>query len=221
MSKDTASGPVCPLCLSPGCTQCGASLSRPFFLCDSCSLIFVPAQYHLTSQQEKERYALHHNNADNREYRTYLSTIADEVLRLASGPTLRAICDFGSGREHVLADIFVSRGHRCEAHDPLYGLVAEGEGRFDIVVACETVEHLRNPRRDLDLIRRLVAPKGHVYIRTQLYERTRAGDISAWWYALDPTHISFFCDKTMETVAEILEKKIIFTNGKDTVVFGA
>jgi hypothetical protein len=45
-------------------------------------------------------------------------------------------------------------------------------------------------------------------------------DFYSWYYAKDPTHISFYSSKTMIVVAEILGKKIVETNGKDVVVFG-
>lgn len=208
----------CPLCSCPDCTQCSESTSRPFILCSSCGLVFVPAEHHLTQEQEKERYALHQNTPDNKEYIRYLSKIADTVQGIAVAPA--TICDFGSGREHVLSDIFNSRGARCVAHDPLYGMVAEANGQFDIVVACETFEHLRNPRQELDYISRLVSPGGFIYVHTQLYDGVPVRDFSTWWYAGDPTHICFFCGKTMETVTKILGRKIIETNGKDTVIFG-
>jgi hypothetical protein len=208
----------CPLCSSRECTLLAQSSSRPFILCPSCGLIFVPAEHHLAPEQEKVRYGLHQNSPDNQEYIAYLSKIADKVLELSPGPVMA--CDFGSGREHVLSDILVSRGARCVAHDPLYGMAAEAKGQFDMVVACESFEHLRNPRREVDFIRSLVKPGGFVYVHTQLYDDALSRDFSGWWYAGDPTHICFFCGKTMETVAEILGRKIIESNGKDTVVFG-
>jgi SAM-dependent methyltransferase len=209
----------CPLCSFSNCSiHAEDRRSRAFFLCGSCGLIFVPARYHLTPEKEKERYALHHNTPDNREYAAYLSKIADEVMELA-GPHAR-ICDFGSGGEHVLADILTSRGARCIAHDPLYGLTVEAGGAFDIVAACESFEHLRDPRQSLEFIRRLLKPGGTVYVRTHLYNAEAAEKFSGWWYAQDKTHICFFCMRTMDAVAGILGREIIRTNGKDTIVFG-
>jgi SAM-dependent methyltransferase len=166
-------------------------------------------------EQEQQRYALHHNSPDDRRYHDYLSSIADDVLRFAGGPC--AVLDFGGGKDAVLAAIMRARGMDAAAHDPLYGLVAAESRQFDIVVACEVLEHLRDPRRDMEFIARHVKPHGFVYARTRLYD---GADFSSWWYAKDPTHICFFCGKTMEKVAEILGKEIIETNAKDTVVFG-
>lgn len=205
----------CCLCHSHNCERFAENGSRKFILCNSCGLVFVPAEYHLTQQQEKTRYARHRNTADNKDYVDYLSKIADAVLNLAGPPAM--ICDFGSGREHVLADILNSREAACIAHDPLYGMVAAAKGQFDVVVACESLEHLRDPRQGMDFIMRLVKPHGIVYVRTRLYDRV--GDFSAWWYAKDPAHIVFYCERTMKTVAELLGKRIVESNGKDVVIF--
>jgi SAM-dependent methyltransferase len=207
---------VCPLCISPDCIVHAQIGSRLFFRCNSCDLVFVPKEYHLTQAQEKARYMHHENTNDNPEYVNYLSSIFDNVLRFVPQPV--SILDFGSGAEHVLTNIIRARGETCVAHDPLYGMTVEENDRFDIVVACEALEHLRDPRRDMDLIAHHVKPEGFVYVRTRLHDGVR--DFSSWYYAKDPTHISFYCSKTMETIAKILVKKIISTNNKDTVVFG-
>lgn len=211
---------VCPLCISHDCTLLPDGSSRPFILCNSCGLVFVPRENHLTPEEEKQRYALHHNSPDDRKYHDYLSSIADDVLRLVKGPC--AVLDFGSGKNQVLATIMRARGAHAVAHDPLYGMSAGEDMRFNVVVACEALEHLRDPRRDIDYIARVVMPAGYVYARTRLYDGVPdlSADFDAWWYAKDPTHICFFCGKTMEKVAEIVGKEIIETNGKDTVVFG-
>lgn len=204
----------CPLCSFQKCTVHASIDPRTFIRCGSCGLIFVPQEQHLTPEKEKERYALHTNSPDDRKYVDYLSAIADGVVALVNGPA--AVLDFGSGEEHVLTDILVSRGVRCVAYDPLYGMTVP-DGQFDIVVACEVFEHLRDPRHGMNVIRCFVKHNGFVYVRTRLYDDLT--DFSAWWYAKDPTHIVFYSRETMETVGELLGKKIVSTNNKDTIIF--
>jgi Methyltransferase domain len=206
----------CPLCLCHDCAVHAEIGSRVFNRCGSCELVFVPREYHLSSEEEKERYALHTNSPSDRKYVDYLSAIADDALTLAHGPV--SVLDFGSGGEHVLTDIINSRGVRCVAYDPLYGLTAPDE-RFDIVIACEVFEHLRDPRHSTDVLGRLAAGGGFVYVRTRLYDHALAGDFAGWWYAKDPTHIAFYCGETMKTVAKLLGKKVVSTNNKDTIIF--
>jgi SAM-dependent methyltransferase len=142
--------------------------------------------------------------------------MADKALSLpVKSPR---ILDFGSGPEQVLADILTRRGVKCASHDPLYGISADkGGDRFDIIMACEVFEHLRDIQKEIRLISRLVKPGGFVYVHTQLYDDVK--EFSSWWYIKDLTHINFFCEKTMGKVGEMIGKKIFSTNKKDTIIF--
>jgi 2-polyprenyl-3-methyl-5-hydroxy-6-metoxy-1,4-benzoquinol methylase len=107
---------------------------------------------------------------------------------------------------------------KCASHDPLYGIFADmGGEKFDIIVACEVFEHLRDIQKEIRLISRLLKPDGLVYVHTQLYDDVK--DFPSWWYIKDLTHINFFCEKTMQTMADMMGKKIYSANKKDTVIF--
>jgi 2-polyprenyl-3-methyl-5-hydroxy-6-metoxy-1,4-benzoquinol methylase len=92
-----------------------------------------------------------------------------------------------------------------------------GGEKFDIIVACEVFEHLRDIQKEIRLISRLLKPDGFVYVHTQLYDDVK--DFPSWWYIKDLTHVNFYCEKTMRKVGEILGKQIYSTNKKDTVIF--
>ena len=110
------------------------------------------------------------------------------------------------------------RGVRCASHDPLYGILADKVGeQFDIIVACEVFEHLRDIQKEISLISRLLEPDGFLYVHAQLYDDVK--DFPSWWYIKDLTHINFYCEKTMQKVGEMMGKKIYSTNLKDTVIF--
>jgi Methyltransferase domain len=209
-------GSACRLCGSPRCSELHRDKVRPYLQCEFCGLIFVPEGFHVSPAEEKLRYAKHTNYASDRKYVDYLSDIAADILVLpVRSPR---ILDFGSGPEHVLSDILNGRGAVCVPHDPLYGLDASGSGeKFDIVVLCETMEHIRGLPAEFDLISRLVKPDGYVFVRTQLYDAVP--DLRSWWYLVDVTHVNFFCVRTMEKVGELIGKRILSTNVKDTVVF--
>ncbi len=188
---------------------------RPYFRCDACALIFVPEEFHVSPQEEKVRYSKHTNDKGDKAYEAYLSAIANDALDLqVESPR---VVDFGSGPHHVLCDILNARGAHCVPHDPLYGLFAlPSHEPFDIVVACEVMEHLRSLPQELGLISRLLKAEGFVYIHTQLYDPVE--DFLSWWYTKDVTHINFFCEKTMRVAAGIMGKRVVRTNRKDTVV---
>jgi hypothetical protein len=207
----------CVLCSSPGCTFYCKDNFRSYFRCSSCNLIYVPPEYHLSTEEEKIRYSTHTNTIDDKKYVAYLSEIGDNALALpVRSPR---VLDFGSGPNQVLAGIINGRGVYCASHDPLYGINADNSGeRFNIIVACEVFEHLRDIKKEIRLISRLLLPEGFVYVHTQLYDDVK--DFASWWYIKDVTHINFFCEKTMQKIAGIIEKKIFSTNSKDTVVLG-
>jgi hypothetical protein len=206
---------ACRLCGSARTVEYCRDAARPYFRCGECALIFVPEEYQVTPEEEKVRYGKHTNDKGDKKYEAYLSAIARDVLDLpVASPR---IVDFGSGPHHVLSDILNTREARCVPHDPLYGLDAAGSPeQFDIAVLCETIEHVRNLPAEINLLSRLVRPEGFVYIHTQLYDH--AGDFLAWWYIKDVTHINFFCEETMTVAAGIMGKRVVRTNGKDTVV---
>ncbi|HUI92487.1 MAG TPA: class I SAM-dependent methyltransferase [Chitinivibrionales bacterium] len=205
----------CPLCSSSVESYCKDDF-RLYLRCPSCSLIFVPPQYHVSPDEEKLRYARHRNTKDNENYVAYLSGIANEILDLTEQPP--SVLDFGCGEYQVLSDILNERGARCASYDPLYGIstITPGE-RYDIVVACEVFEHLRGVKKELDLVAGLMKPDGFLFVRTLLYDGVQ--DFASWWYAKDVTHVNFFCEMSMEKVGEIMGIKLLSSDKRNTVVF--
>ena len=91
----------CPLCGAASCSGHVRKSGRSFVRCDVCHLVFVPQEFHLSPKQERARYDLHRNEPGNPEYASYLSSIADDVLRFAPKGEVK-ILDFGSGGGRVL-----------------------------------------------------------------------------------------------------------------------
>jgi hypothetical protein len=180
-------------------------------------LIFVPFHEHLSPAEEKERYSHHHNQVDNNEYVRYLTEVSGEIDRIPVGDPL--VLDFGSGYDYVLTRILREKGVRCEAYDPLYGLGAEAlSGSYDIVILCETIEHLRDLRSEMLLCKRLCKSGGYILIKTRLY--TTKDAFPSWWYAVDETHINFFNEHAIGYLASMIDKKIVYSNNKDLVIMG-
>jgi len=207
----------CRLCESTDCSFFISDKKRDFILCNTCALLFVPEKDLVTIHSEKERYALHNNTADNEVYVTYLKEFTREIERVpVSNPR---VLDFGSGQDKVLTHILRESGYNCYAYDPLYEIGREHlSEKFDVIILCEVVEHLRDIRKELGLIRKLLKQKGYGIIRTELYEdRDMFAD---WWYVKDITHINFFSLYTMEKLADLIGKGIFYTNRKNVVIFG-
>ncbi len=195
----------------------GSNRTRTFYFCPVCELIFVPSAEWLSPEEEKLRYANHENSAHNSEYVRYLTGISREIDRI---PTPHPkILDFGSGPEYVLTRVLRKRGFDCEPYDPVYDLGEEQlSSQFDIVIICETIEHVRDIQKELLLLQRVCNPRGYIFIHTELYPRKE--DFLHWWYALDPTHINFFSDNALVTLARLLKRSIFHTNNKNEVILG-
>jgi len=207
----------CNLCKTKGAISLGANGKREFYRCLHCKLIFVSPESRLSAEDEKSRYANHDNGADNPEYRAYLTAVSHEIDRIPlKDPT---ILDFGCGKEYVLTRILRERGFSSFAYDPTYTIGLENlSRRFDVIILCETIEHLRNIDEELRLLRKLCKPEGYIFIRTRL--APHECDILKWWYAIDPTHIVFFGEETFSYMANILGASVFYSDGVCSVIIG-
>jgi hypothetical protein len=78
---------------------------------------------------------------------------------------------------------------------------------------------LANPLEHLKiLIRNSLKAQGIIALMTQFHPNDDVSFLQ-WYYKLDETHIGFFSPKTFEYIAQKLGLKILFIDGKDTVVF--
>jgi 2-polyprenyl-3-methyl-5-hydroxy-6-metoxy-1,4-benzoquinol methylase len=172
---------------------------RQYWRCDCCGLIFVPAAWHLSPEEEKRRYDLHQNRLDDAGYRGFLSQLVEPLVpMLASG--MEGI-DFGCGPGPALARMLGERGFQMRVFDPFYALDREALARqYDFAVCTETVEHFRCPAESFAVLRGLVADDGCLGIMTQRYDDVP--DFGHWRYAMDETHIAFYGRKTFEWLAQ-------------------
>jgi hypothetical protein len=186
---------ACKLCLASGCVPAGRNKHREFVHCPSCGLVFVPREFWLSEDEERARYGHHDNAPSNLGYVQFLDQVADAVAGL--GADGARILDFGSGENAVLSDMLRHRGLDCVAYDPLYD---KGRkllySRYDIVIVCEVIEHLRGLRGEIELLKACLGKGGRVVVRTQCYPSV--GEMPSWWYARDATHLNFFAERTLE-----------------------
>ena len=193
------------------CLLCGSSESRfihrsedrhgirEFHKCSVCDLVFVPPQFHLSADEEVERYKMHDNAPDDPAYRAFLSRLWD-VLR----PGLRKSevgLDYGCGPGPALACMICEDGFAVEKYD-LYFFPdrAPLQRKYDFITCTETVEHLRLPMEVFSLFNSMLAESGQIGVMTGILDdRSGFGD---WYYQRDPTHIVFYSHKTFQWVAD-------------------
>jgi len=207
---------ACRLCLAAASVPAGRNKHREFVYCPNCGLVSVPRTFWLSEDEERVRYAHHDNTSSNDGYVQFLGQVADVVAGLAMDQT--RVLDFGSGENAVLADILRRRGFDCTAYDPLYGQgQAALHSRYDIMILCEVIEHLRDLRGEMQSIKRCLGSGGRVVVRTQCYPSVDA--VASWWYARDATHLHFFAERTLEFAAALCGLRCQRTSEPDIYVW--
>ena len=191
-------------------------VARRFMRCPVCELIFVPAEYHLSPQDEAARYMLHENTLSNDGYvRMFLEKIA---LVRQYCPDVKSVLDYGCGPEPVLAQLLRRDGFKCDVYDPYFFPVLP-EGSYDLVISSEVFEHLKDIRAELCRTRSLLNPGGFLAVMTSFHDAVL--DFGGWWYISDPTHICFFGMRTFEWIAGEFKFRIVYADRKSFVILQA
>lgn len=207
---------ACILCSSIPVIPLKSPKSREenrFLRCPVCGLIFVPRNFHLTPDDEKDRYMLHENTLSNE---GYVGMFLDKIALIRQ--YCRGVCsvlDYGCGPEPVLAQLLRREGYDCDIYDP-YFFPEFPRGSFDLVISTEVFEHMKDISAGLRSIRSLLAPGGYLAIMTSFHDTV--ADFRGWWYASDPTHICFFSMRTFEWISEKFAFNIIYTNRKNFII---
>lgn len=191
----------CPFCQKDGAEIYHRDKFREFFLCGSCTIIFVPRTSILEPAEEKKRYDSHQNDETDPGYRKYFMKTAVPVSK-----ELRAEdrgLDFGCGRTRLLGQIFDDLGFKVDSYDPFYypdELI--WQKTFDFAVMNEVIEHLADPVATLQRLRSIV--RGPLFVRTKLYPQTEK-EFAEWFYKRDATHVQFFSLKALSQLGQVRE----------------
>lgn len=120
------------------------------------------------------------------------------VLELAAGDAALAACLAAEGCRVVANDLrdqhlraavadFTNGEHIAIAPGDIFTLQPEQLGQFDLVIACEVIEHVAHAPEFLGRLRQFLAPGGHVllttpngaYVRNRLPTYTQVRDFAA------------------------------------------
>ncbi len=186
---------------------------RSFMRCPACDLIFVPARFHLLSEDEASRYRLHNNTLLNEGYvRMFQEKIA-LVRQHCTGINL--VLDYGCGPQAVLMQLLEMEGFECQIFDPYFFPVFP-EGTYDLVISTEVFEHFRDVRTELCNIRSLLNAGGFLAVMTSFHDAV--SDFENWWYISDMTHICFFSMRTFEWIAKEFGFRVVYTDRRNFII---
>ena len=205
----------CVLCDSNEIQTYYSNENLSYLQCLNCDLVFLPNSFHLNNTDEKSRYDLHQNNVNDIGYRSFLSTVFGPVDKYIE-PDAKGL-DFGSGPGPTLSLMFEDKGYKVDLYDKYYADNKQVFGKtYDFITATEVLEHLDNPKDEIDRLFSMLNTNGVLAVMTQLLDEKI--DFATWHYKNDPTHICFFSKKTLHYLAKKYKAKLEII-GSNTALF--
>lgn len=213
--KSSINNTACPLCRTEKIREYSRDKHRTYYQCRVCSLVFVPSWQFLSAEDEKKRYDLHQNSPQDLDYRRFLSRLFIPLQQKLT-PGSHGL-DFGSGPEPTLSRMFEEAGHTMTLFDHFYEPVpAVLEQQYDFITATEVVEHLHDPRKELERLWTCLKQGGWLGIMTKA--AVPQDTFPQWYYKNDPTHVCFFFRATFTWLALQWYAELVFV-GSDVVLF--
>ncbi len=208
------SSPYCQLCTKNTLQEFFQDKKRTYLQCETCGIISVPVEYHLSSTDEKAVYDKHQNTPDDPGYRRFLSRTFEPLIARIQDNAIGL--DFGCGPGPTISVMAKERGITVHNYDLYYFNQPKLlEKQYNFVTMTEVIEHVANPELLLNQLDLMLKPEGILAIMTK-----RAIDLQAfknWHYKNDPTHICFYSLKTFAWIGhkfnwrlEVIDKDVIF-----------
>lgn len=215
----------CPLCSTTGALQTyHQDKKREYLHCQHCDLVHVDKSQQLTASEEKGVYDQHENNPADLGYRTFLSRawlpLKEKLISTDNGQHSSSIkgLDFGSGPGPTLSLMIQEQGFACNIFDLYYANdpAVLSLGEYDFVISTEVIEHIGAPFSVLSQLTGLLKEDGFLCLMTKRHTTQEA--FKRWHYILDPTHITFFSERTFLWAADHFKLSVEFPD-KDVVLF--
>jgi len=208
-----SAGIICPLCAEQT-NERVRTRDRSLHACEACGLLFADPADRLSLQEQKERYLLHDNRIEDRDYCNFLS----RPVRAAKPflvPGSKGL-DYGCGHGPVLSRLLEAEGFTMTDYDPLFFNV-ELEPSYDFIFSTECFEHFEEPAREILKVLERLKSGGVLTVMTELW--SEATDLGDWYYATDPTHVSFYSERTLDRLCGLFGMTRIAGDGRRVFVF--
>lgn len=89
---------------------------------------------------------------------------------------------------------------------------------FDAIVMMDSIEHLTNPKKTLEEIRRIIKPNGTLCVSTPDIDSFLSKLLGARWWGIQQSHLYYFSRRTMDKMLDVVGFKVL-KNSSHTRVF--
>jgi 2-polyprenyl-3-methyl-5-hydroxy-6-metoxy-1,4-benzoquinol methylase len=190
---------TCPLCLKNNSEYYHQDKFRDYWQCNHCQLVFVKSEQYLSLVDEKAVYDQHQNSPDNQGYRNFLNKLLLPLTAILKNDSHGL--DFGCGPGATISVMLKEEGFLVSDYDIFYVNNPELLKQvYDFITCTEVIEHLHNPYQELNLLSKLLKPKGYLGIMTKRVIDKQM--FSTWHYKNDLTHVCFYSVETFEYIAK-------------------
>jgi len=206
----------CPLCNSKADTFYNYN-KRHFFKCNTCAGIFLDKKLWLTKEEEIARYKTHNNDVEDKNYQQFVAPITTAVLK--DFTVKHKGLDFGAGTGPVISKVLGDHNFQIVQYDPFFHNYKNLlDKNYNYIVCCEVMEHFYYPKKEFDLLKKIMLPHARLYCMTVLFDESM--NFHNWYYKNDPSHVFIYQFKTIYWIKEnfkfsdvtINDRLITFTN---------
>ncbi|MDA9969420.1 class I SAM-dependent methyltransferase [Gammaproteobacteria bacterium] len=188
----------CIVCNNQSAKSFQTSDTKTYWKCGNCLAKFLDPSLYIEAGIEKERYLEHDNRIDDEAYRSFLSRLANPLQKKLSVDDTGL--DFGCGHGPALADMLQAEGFQIDLYDPFFFPDKKVfTKKYNFITCTETAEHFHNPHQEFNALDNLLSPGGWLGVMTCFLTTDEA--FESWYYRRDPTHVTFYCEKTFEVIA--------------------
>ncbi len=180
-----------------------SGINLPWHRCDNCGFLFTPFFDDWTPDDfsqfiYNQDYALVDPD--------YLSArpkrMAEHMAQILAGFKDARILDYGAGANVFAARMMELGFSHVDSYDP-FSLPTRPEGRFDIVLCIEVIEHSPSPHSILADMLSFLVEDGCILIGETLQPPNIDTILCSWWYVAPRNgHVSTYADRTFATLAE-------------------
>lgn len=199
---------TCPLCQhdAPFFLQ---DKKRAYYACMHCGLVSADPKSHLLPNIEKQRYGRTAKHSKQRQLSQFILPLLDQISLHQQG----SLCGLNFGRtlDKHCQQLIANSGHHVSLYDPFFASDQQVlQTQYDFVCSFKVFEHFRHPRKEWQLLCKLVKRGGWLAISTPLLN-----DLSyfnKWHYKTNPTHVSFYQKQTFEYLADHSDFTLLFAS---------